>query len=319
MAKEKPTLRADSLALDDWLEHVLTPEHKRKVLLATYQFPTVKHRDEFLNSIHTRSDQTIKALLRSFLISGGTLGIDDSTRRWVWSMSDEELTKLLDEYEFIRRLVEPPFLPWDGTMWILDLLPHYPAKALDVLGAYFTAHCQFLPDGRANGLSDAEAIIRKRYLHCENPREALLVLRPDEFECLIGALYEKLGYKVTVTQTSRDGGVDIEARRTDAGGQALVLIQCKRYEDVVRVQAVRELMGVVSRRQANKGVLVATCGFTPPAWQEASSTPMIELIDFQALNKLLNQNFGAKWPDYMTYDIRRVQMAHAKSRTSKAT
>jgi len=144
----------------------------------------------------------------------------------------------------------------------------------------------------------------------------LLDLRPDEFEHLVGALYEKLGYTVAVSQRSRDGGVDVEARRTDAGGQALVLVQCKRYEDVVRVQAVRELMGVVSRRQANKGVVVATCGFTRPARQEAKETPMIELIDFVALNRLLNTHLGASWPEHMSYDIRQMQMAGAKARAA---
>lgn len=232
------------------------------------------------------------------------------------SKGDKELERLMDEHEFIRKLVEPPFLPWDGTRWVLDLLPHFPAKALDVLDAYFNAHCQFLPDGRIHGLEDAEAVIRKRYLHCENPREALLSLRPDEFEFLIGALYQKLGFAATVTKSTRDGGVDIEARRTDPGGRALILIQCKRYEDVVRVQAVRELMGVVARRQANKGVLVATCGFTTPARQEANSTPMIELIDFHGLNMLLNRHLGANWPVLMSYEIRRTQLANAQLHTS---
>jgi restriction system protein len=100
---------------------------------------------------------------------------------------------------------------WERITWVLDLIPHYPAKALDVLGAFFAAHCQFMPDGRIHGLSDAEAIIRRKYLHCENPRDALLSLRPDEFEYLIGALYESMGYDVMVTTASHDGGVDVEA------------------------------------------------------------------------------------------------------------
>jgi restriction endonuclease Mrr len=71
-------------------------------------------------------------------------------------------------------------------------------------------------------------------------------------------------------------------------------------------------MGVVSRRQANKGVVVATSRFTKPAQNEASATPMIELIDFTALNLLLNRHLGAKWPDTMHYEIRRMQMESAK-------
>jgi restriction system protein len=122
-----------------------------------------------------------------------------------------------------------------------------------------------------------------------------------------------MGYEVAVTPASRDGGVDVEARRNDPAGRALILIQCKRYESVIRVPAIRELMGVVARRQANKGILIATCGFTSPARQEASEDAMIELIDFAALNGLLNQYFGAKWPDHISYKIRQFQMNNAKT------
>jgi hypothetical protein len=52
---------------------------------------------------------------------------------------------------------------------------------LDVLDAYDTAHFQFLPDGRAHGIYDVKAIIRQRYIHFDNPREALKALRPTEF------------------------------------------------------------------------------------------------------------------------------------------
>lgn len=309
---KKPLLEAEALSLDDWLSHVLVPKHKRKFNITDFQFPTDQHRDAFLETIHNYPELQVRTLLRSFLIPHGTLGMDKSTRHWATNRSPTELLHIIEEHEFIRRLIYPPFLPWEGMTWVLDLLPHHPAKALDVLGAFFLAHGQFLPDGRIQGLIDAEAIIRSRYLDCDNPRESLLSLRPDEFEYLIGALYEKMGYEVLVTQASRDGGIDIEARQNDPGGRGFVLIQCKRYKDVIRVPAVRELMGVVARKQANKGVIVATCGFTAPARQEAAESTMIELLDFSSLNKLLNRYIGAKWPNHISYEIRRLQMTTAK-------
>lgn len=312
MSKLLPIVEAKSLTLDEWLAYIETPECERKFRAADFEFPTDEHLHEFLQSIQSRNEASIKKLLRSLLINHGTLGIDEITRRSFWSLPYQEQNVLKEKSEFIRRLVLPSLLPWDGIFWVLDLLPNYPLKALGVLDAYFIAHCQFLPEGRMRGLCDAETIIRRRYLDIENPREALLSLRPNEFEYLVGALYEKLGYEVVVTKTSRDGGVDVEARRKDPAGRALVLIQCKRYKEIVRVSAVRELMGVVSKRQANKGVLVATCGFTTPAKQEAASTPMIELLDFSALNGLLNKYMGAKWPDCISYEIRNMQMASAK-------
>jgi restriction system protein len=316
MPKEKPLVDAKSLTLDEWLALATTPDHRRKVRLADYEFPTDVHRDQFLDAIHGHTESTIRTLLRNFLMEGGTMGGDSLSIRIVLEKSDDELQQLMEKHDFYRRLVEPPFLPWQGNTWILDLLPHYPLKALDALDAYFIAHCQQLPDGRINGMADAEAIIRARYLHRENPRDALLALRPEEFEFLIGSLYEKLGYTVRVTQRSNDGGVDIEARSNDAGGKALVLIQCKRYEDVVRVQPVRELMGVVSRRQANKGVVVATCNFTRSAKLEAAQTPMIELVDFAALNRLLNRCLGSEWPRTMSYEIRRMQLVTVRPPTA---
>lgn len=308
----KPCLDTEPMSLEDWLAHVLVPKHQREYEIADYEFPTDQHRNQYLETIHSRTDAEVRNLLRGFLIPSGTLGADRQMRHWVVSLGVDEVIRLKEEREFVRRMFEPPFLPWEGITWILDLLPHDPAKALDALDAFFIAHIQELPDGRFRGLSEAEDVIRHRYLQCENPRESLLSLRPNEFEYLIAALFQKMGYGVIVTQASRDGGVDVEARRNDPGGRGLVLIQCKRYEDVVRVHAVRELMGVVARRQANKGVLVATCGFTRSARQEATANAMIELIDFSSLNRLLNQYFGAKWPEHISYDIRTLQMESMK-------
>ncbi|WP_175962592.1 restriction endonuclease [Burkholderia pyrrocinia] len=302
----------EQLQLEAWLDHVLKPNYLRDYEIVDYQFPTDQHRDEFLDSIHTRPENVIRALLRNFLFAGGTLGIDKTTRTAVHALPTEKFDDLIEKSEFIRRLISPPFLPWDGTLWILDLLPHDPGKALNVLDAYYTAHAQYFPDGRIHGLTDAEAIIRQRYLHQENPRDALLELRPEEFENLISALYKKLGYDVFITQRSRDGGIDVEARCGDAGGRELLLVQCKRYTNVVRVQAVRELMGVVARRQANKGVIVTTSGFTKTAHEEAKTNPIIELIDFPTLNRLLNLHFGAKWPQRVSYLIRNNQISMAK-------
>lgn len=309
---KKQLLDAKVLSLDDWLSHVLLPEHKREYEIADYEFPTDRHREAYLEIIHTRPESEVRNLLRNFLIPNGTLGTDQFTRHSIISQGKAEIIRMMEEREFVRRLLTPPFLPWEGVAWVLDLLPDDPKKALDVLDAFFTAHCQAMPDGRIHGLSDAEEVIRHRYLHCDNPRDALLSLRPDEFEYLTGALFQEIGYAVVVTRASRDGGIDIEARRDDPGGREFVLIQCKRYGNVVGVKAVRELMGVVARKQANKGILVATCGFTRSAHQEANENAMIELLDFTSLNRLLNKYFGAKWPSRISYAIRELQMSAAK-------
>lgn len=314
-SKELNLIIAESLSLDEWLLHISVPRHKRAYEIEDSCFPTEAHKDEYLRSIGERADSEIRNLLRLFLFGPGTLGADGYVRSSLLASGSENLRRLRDISEFVRRLTTPPFLAWDGNLWVLDLLPHEPSMAVNVLNAFFQAHGQFIPDGRLHGLEDAIDIIRHKYLNCSNPRDSLLVLQSNDFEFLVGALYEKMGYEVVVTQSSRDGGVDVEAKKINSGEKSVVLIQCKRYEKTVRVQAVRELMGVVAKRQANKGVIVTTARFTVPAIKEFQGCAVIELIDFLALNSLLNSNFGAKWPTKISEVIRSMRLKYSRKLT----
>ncbi len=57
----------------------------------------------------------------------------------------------------------------------------------------------------------------------------IVLLHPQNFEHLMGTLFQKMGYEqVQVTRYSRDGGVDIEA--FDPEQKQQVFIQCKRYQ-----------------------------------------------------------------------------------------
>jgi restriction system protein len=103
--------------------------------------------------------------------------------------------------------------------------------------------------------------------------------------------------------------VDVEAAREEPGSRERVLIQCKRYTKTVGVAAIRELRGIVAERQANKGVVIATGGYTKAARSFASRNKMIELLDFNDLNLMLNRAFGAKWPNSISYRIREQQSA----------
>lgn len=163
------------------------------------------------------------------------------------------------------------------------------------------------PGWQSRRTFDARAVIRQRYLHFENPREALASLSPSEFEFLVGALFKRMGYSVVVTQQSRDGGVDVVARKSDSGASATVLIQCKHYQGKVSVHAVRELTGVVLRQHANKGIIVCSGDFTRTAGQEARQTPTVELVGFSQLNMLLNRHLGTNWPTSMNFYIRGMQ------------
>ncbi|MGH9828217.1 MAG: restriction endonuclease, partial [Blastocatellia bacterium] len=124
-------------------------------------------------------------------------------------------------------------------------------------------------------------------------RPNLMDLNPWEFEALVGNLFGKMGLESKLTRASRDGGVDVVAfdQRPVLGGK--VVIQAKRYRHTVGVSAVRDLFGTMMNEGANKGILVATSGFGPDAFDFAKDKP-IELIDGPRLLYLLEHEAGTK-------------------------
>jgi restriction system protein len=68
-----------------------------------------------------------------------------------------------------------------------------------------------------------------------------------------------------------------------------VVIQAKRYKNVVGVSAVRDLYGTMINEGASKGILVATSHYGPDAYDFSKDKP-IELIDGAGLLYLLDQN-----------------------------
>lgn len=120
-------------------------------------------------------------------------------------------------------------------------------------------------------------------------RPNLMELTPFEFENLVNNLFDRIGFDSKTTQSSRDGGVDVVAfdPRPILGGK--VVIQAKRYKNVVGVSAVRDLYGTMINEGANKGILVATSHYGKDAYDFAKDKP-IELIDGGGLLYLLDQN-----------------------------
>jgi restriction system protein len=119
-------------------------------------------------------------------------------------------------------------------------------------------------------------------------RPNLMELNPFEFENLVSNLFEQIGFQAKQTRSSKDGGVDAIAfdPRPILGGK--VVVQAKRYKNVVGVSAVRDLYGTMINEGANKGILVATSHYGPDAYEFAKDKP-IELIDGGGLLYLLEQ------------------------------
>lgn len=119
-------------------------------------------------------------------------------------------------------------------------------------------------------------------------RPNLMELKPFEFETLVANLFQQMGIESKLTRSSRDGGVDVVGfdKRPVLGGR--VVIQAKRYRNTVGVSAVRDLYGTMMNEGANKGILVATSGYGPDAYDFCKDKP-IELIDGGGLLYLLEQ------------------------------
>jgi restriction system protein len=100
-------------------------------------------------------------------------------------------------------------------------------------------------------------------------RPNLMDLNPWEFENLVNNLFSKMGLEAKLTRSSKDGGVDVVAfdLRPVLGGK--VVIQAKRYKNVVGVSAVRDLYGTMINEGANKGILVTTSHYGPDAYDFA--------------------------------------------------
>jgi restriction system protein len=111
--------------------------------------------------------------------------------------------------------------------------------------------------------------------------DPMLTLSWQEFEQLVGERFRRRGYSVVETREGADGGVDLVARKNGM----VTLVQCKNWRTRdVGVSVVRELLGVVTARQASGGVVVTVSGFTEKARRFAREAN-VELIDGDALRR----------------------------------
>ena len=112
----------------------------------------------------------------------------------------------------------------------------------------------------------------------------------EEFEHLIREVFEQEfsqnGGEVKITQASRDGGVDAVAFDPDPIRGGKIVIQAKRYTNVVGVSAVRDLYGTVMNEGATKGILVTTADYGPDSYAFAKGKPLTLLNGANLLHLL---------------------------------
>lgn len=122
--------------------------------------------------------------------------------------------------------------------------------------------------------------------------ENLATMDWEDFEHLCRELFEKAfadsGAEVKVTQASRDQGVDAVIFDPDIIRGGKIVVQAKRYTNIVGVSAVRDLYGATMNEGANKGILVTTSHYGPDAYEFAKDKP-ITLLNGEELLGLLQQ------------------------------
>ena len=129
------------------------------------------------------------------------------------------------------------------------------------------------------------------------------VQSPRFFESLIIDLLLAMGYAsrrrdlAAQLGQSHDGGVD-GVVRLDPLGLDVILIQAKRLKPNATVSAaqVRDFIGTLATRRANKGVFVTTGSFSGFARSTIDQAPhCIKLVDGRQLSKLMvRHNLGVK-------------------------
>lgn len=201
-------------------------------------------------------------------------GLIDNSERGVWSLTSQAANVDAVDPREVQRLVHRQFR---------ETRQHTEEVGQDGLVS------EELPI-EAEGLSDETATWREELL------EALLNMPSTAFERLCQRLLRESGFiDVEVTGRPSDGGIDGHGIIRVGGLISFpVLFQCKRHRDNIGPSTVRDFRGAMVGR-ADKGLLIATCGFTREARLEAirDGAPPIDLIGSDLLmDKLKDLKLG---------------------------
>lgn len=189
----------------------------------------------------------------------------------------------------------------------LNLRDLDPIEAFNALKGIFARSLELTPIAPVIRMdtSDKRFVDGREVLGNMAGGENLASMDWEDFEHLCRQLFEKAfassGAEVKVTQASRDKGVDAIIFDPDPLRGGKIVIQAKRYTNIVDVSAVRDLYGTVHNEGAIKGILVTTSHFGPDSYSFAKDKPLTLLNGSQLLG-LLEQH-GYKF---------RIDLAEAK-------
>ncbi len=123
-----------------------------------------------------------------------------------------------------------------------------------------------------------QAVSHFEYWQKRRQWEFWMGLSGVQFEAESAKVFRSRGYIANLTKASGDEGIDLVLKHQ---GQ-VIAVQCKHHAKAVRQPVVREFWGSLMHLGADRGIFIATTGFTRPAWEFAQGKP-IELWDLKKL------------------------------------
>lgn len=121
----------------------------------------------------------------------------------------------------------------------------------------------------------------------DNPEE-LYKLTGAQFEDVMAEIYKRLGYDVTLTPRTRDGGKDIIIKKPEIIGDFVYLVECKKHSPKrpVGVGIVRGVAGAINLDKVNGGIIATTSYFTRDARKLILDSNMQYQIQMHDNNKV---------------------------------
>ncbi|CAN5385633.1 hypothetical protein BH10PSE5_BH10PSE5_11610 [soil metagenome] len=121
-------------------------------------------------------------------------------------------------------------------------------------------------------ISDVRHVSESLLKLVSNDPNLVHALMPREFEELSAELFQRQGYKVTITPQTRDGGKDLYLAKADGFGSFLYIVECKRYapDNPVDVGVVRSLYGVAQHERVTAAMTLTTSYFSKDALKFAA-------------------------------------------------
>ncbi len=121
-----------------------------------------------------------------------------------------------------------------------------------------------------------------RWFHSHSGMNNLNDMTPLQFEVFVREVYARLGYEAELTKRSGDEGVDVLAKKDGL----IYAIQVKKTAKPIGSPVIQTLLGSMANIEADRGICVASAGFTRDAQRFAAGKPII-LVGQEDLARML--------------------------------